>query len=132
MNNQIKSITLACGTAALLFMSGNVLSQESNDFKIDTVNSSKATVSNVKLLKTDKGYVIKGEVRNNVKSRTPIPGHVDISIIGKDGKVINTTSVPIYRISRKSLIAKFSKKLKKSPTVGSTIRIAHNNAPMWR
>jgi len=131
MKKQFKSITFLCSIAVLLFNSGYVLSQANMDFKIDTVNSKKANVSEVALVKTSDGYTIKGKVYNKVKNRsTPIPGHVDISVIDASGKTVNTTPASIYRISKKSQFAKFTQALKVSPAEGSVIRVTHHNAPL--
>ena len=130
MKKQLKSLSITCSTVVLLFASGNVFSQEAADFKIDTVNSKKANVSNIKLVKTKEGYVVKGQVRGTVKSRTPIPGHVDISVVDANGKTVNTTPASFYRTSKKSRFAKFQQVLNVSPAAGSSVRIAHHNAPM--
>jgi len=130
MKKQFKFLTVVCSTSVLLLVSGNALSQENADFKIDTVNSNKATVSNIKLQKNNESYILKGKVYNTVKSRTPIPGHVDISVIDANGKTVNTTPVSIYRSSKKAQFAKFKQVLKVSPTTGSTIRVTHHNAPL--
>jgi len=131
MKINIKPLAIVSCQAALLFVTLNVQAQVNSDYKIETVNSNKANVSQVNLVKTENGYVVKGKVYNRVKNRTtPIPGHVDISVVDASGKVVNTTPVSIYRISRKSRFAKFKQGLKVSPVEGNTIRVAHHNAPL--
>jgi len=124
-------LIIVCSTSVLSLVSGNALSIESKEFKITTVESKKATVSSVVLLKTSDGYVIKGKVRSKIKNRIiPIPGHVDISILDSKGKTINISPASIYRITRKSRVARFKQKLKLAPSSGNTIRVAHHNAPL--
>ncbi len=131
MRKKYNLLIIVCSTTVLSLASGNALSVESKDFKINTVESKKATVSSVVLLKTNDGYVIKGKVRSKIKNRIiPIPGHVDISIIDSNGKTINTSPASIYRISRKSRVARFKQELKLAPSSGNTIRVAHHNAPL--
>lgn len=131
MKKYIKTLTFVCSTTVLIAVSGNAFSMESTEFKINTIESKKATISNVKLLKDDGSYVIKGKVHSKLKNRiTPIPGHVDISVVGADGKTINTSPVSIHRVSRKSRYARFELTLKVTPSTGNTIRVAHHNAPL--
>lgn len=131
MKKQLKLLTIISSTIALLIASENAFSIESSAFKIKTVNSKKAAITNVKLLKINEHYIIKGKVRNKLKSRiTPIPGHVDISVVGSNGKTINTSPVAIYRINKRSRFARFKQELKVTPSAGSSIRVAHHNAPL--
>jgi len=131
MKKQFKSLTLVFYTAMLFSVMNNAFAQKINDFKITTVNSNKANVAEVNLMKTSDGYVLKGKVYNKTKSRSiSIPGHVDISIVDTDGKILNTSTVAIYRMSRKSRFAKFSYTLKELPATDSSIRVRHHNAPL--
>jgi len=131
MKQYLKTLSIVCSTTVLVAVSGNAFSMESDEFKITTVESKKATISNAKLIKANGGFVIKGKVHSKLKNRiTPIPGHVDISVVGADGKTINTSPVSIHRVSKKSRYARFEQTLKVTPSAGNTIRIAHHNAPL--
>jgi len=131
MQTNIRKLIIICSTASLILVSGNVLSSESNEFIINSVASKKATISYVRLLNVDGKYKIKGKVHSKLKNRiTPIPGHVDISVVGNDGETINTSSVSIHRITKKSRYARFEKILKVIPSAGNTIRVAHHDAPL--
>jgi len=131
MKKHSKRLALVVSTTLSLFVTSNTSAQMNNDFKIDTVSSQKASVSQVSLIKTTEGYVLKGKVYNKIKNRSvPIPGHVDISIIDAEGKTIATNTASIHRISKKSRFAKFTYTLTESPVEGSSIRVRHHNAPL--
>ncbi len=134
MKKQFHLITTLSTIATLLLLSAPVLSKTENNIKFDLIESERAKVVNVSVIKKDATFKVRGKLRNKRTGRNvQIPGRVEISIIAADGSVVTTkktliqkiNSPAVHRRNVNSRYAYFQTVFKDTPASGSTIRIKH-------
>ncbi|MBZ0070138.1 MAG: hypothetical protein K8I04_00185 [Gammaproteobacteria bacterium] len=89
-----------------------------------------ATVRRVTVEQRGPDMEIRGEFSRRWPGRGPIPGHIDVSLIDRDGTALWEASLDYRRRSIKSRITVFHVKLEVEPPPGSTLRVLHHNAPI--
>lgn len=107
----------ACSTTSLV--------KEKNDITIERVDSKRASISHAYLSRTGDQISLRGEVKRRFTGRGPIPGHLHITLIDPQGKVIKEADIGYMRRNVKSSIATFNTKLPVDLTPGSTVQITH-------
>jgi hypothetical protein len=134
MKKQIQIITTLSTIATLFLISTSVFSKPDSDIKFDLIESERAKVVNVSVIKKDTTFKVRGKLRNKRTGRNvQIPGRVEISILSADGNVITTkktliqkiNSPAVHRRNVNSRYAYFQYVFKDAPPSGSTIRIKH-------
>lgn len=117
----IAAITLfgatACSTTSLV--------KEENNITIERVDSKGASISHAYLIHSGDKLSLRGEVKRRSTGRGPIPGHLHITLIDPQGKVIKEADIGYMRRSVKSSIASFNTKLPVDLAPGSKIQITH-------
>lgn len=98
---------------------------DNNTVKVEKVSSRWAKVTRVMVNQDDAGIVVRGEVQRWPPMRGPIPGHLNLEIIGPDGQMLEENTVGYHRRSYKSRYATFSTKIGTPLPAGSTIRVTH-------
>lgn len=93
--------------------------------KIERVNSSNAKIRHVYLTDTDDQMMIRGTLKRHSSGRGPIAGHLHITLLNPQGKVLKEADISYMRRHRKSSISHFSTKLPMKLMPGSTIKITH-------
>lgn len=98
---------------------------------IDKISSDEMEIRAVYVRKSDEGIDITGKVRfRRAMIGTP-PGHIDVTIIDPDGKVLYRTHTHYYRNgspTKKSDTFNFSSSIPLTPPRGSTLRLEHDAA----
>jgi len=107
----------ACSTTSLV--------KEENNIAIERVDSEGANISHAYLTRTDNQLLLRGEIKRRFTGRGPIPGHLHITLIDPQGKVIKEADIGYSRRNIKSSIATFNTKLPVDLTPGSTVQITH-------
>lgn len=97
-----------------------------NTVKIEKVSSRWAKVQFVRVVQEGDTVALRGEVRRWPTGRGPIPGHIDLEVIGPDGGVLEQATLNYQRRSVKSRYAGFHGTLDTIPPTGSTIRVIHD------
>ncbi len=125
-----------------LFLSGieGCLSQHpsvdrNEGFYVETVPSSRVSLSRIAVKRESAGIVILGEVRRRNTAFSGL-GHVDVAVISPDGAVIGQGNAPYFpRVlpktpgARKHPPSHFEVHLNCSPPRGTTIRVAYHGKP---
>lgn len=93
---------------------------------IERVDSSSSHIGKVNVTKSEKGIIIKGEIKKHPHVGGIIPGHIDIDIIGKDGKSKLSKAFKYSRKNNKSKISKFNFELGMDLESNDIIRITHH------
>lgn len=101
-----------------------------NTVQIEKVSSRWATVRSVNVVQEDGEVRMRGEVVRRPVGRGPIPGHIDLEVIGPDGITLEERMIDYHRGSVKSRYAKFHTVLKAAPP-GSTIRVMHDTRAVF-
>ena len=99
--------------------------KEKNDINIERVDSKGANINHAYLINTGDKLSLRGEVKRRFTGRGPIPGHLHITLIDPQGKVIKEADISYMRRNVKSSIATFNTKLPVDLTPGSTVQITH-------
>lgn len=102
-----------------------------NTVQIEKVSSRWATVRFVNVVQEDGEVTLRGEVVHRPVGRGPIPGHIDLEVIGPDGEIVEEAVIEYHRRSVKSRYATFHTTLKSAPAVGSKIRMTHDTRAVF-
>ena len=94
-----------------------------NIIAIERVDSKKASIGVVNITNAENVFKIQGEIRRRAKLRGAIPGHMDIELIGGDGKIITKL---FTNYSRGSYKAKFNLTLTDPPKEDYFVRVTHH------
>lgn len=97
-----------------------------NTVQIEKVSSTWAAVRFVNVVQEDGEVTLRGEVVRRPVGRGPIPGHIDLEVIGSDGDVLEEAVIGYHRRSVKSRYATFHATLNATPPRGSTVRVTHD------
>lgn len=95
---------------------------------VERESSRYALVTLVSAMQEGPDLLVRGEVRRRYGGRSPIPGHIDVQIVGPDGEMLEDASVGYHRHSAKWRSASFYVRLESVPPRGSTIRVQHDAA----
>ncbi|MDH5302194.1 MAG: hypothetical protein OEW58_12625 [Gammaproteobacteria bacterium] len=118
----VLGITLFAATACTT----TKLVKDENKITIERVDSNTANISHVYLKHSDGQLLLRGEVKPHQSSRrTPIPGHLHITLIDPQGKMLKEADISYMRRSVNSSKAFFSTELPVDLPPGSTIKITH-------
>jgi hypothetical protein len=101
-----------------------------NTVEIEKVPSQWAALRFVTVVQDGDKIELRGEVTRRPTGRGPIPGHIDLEVIGPDGIALETSTIDYHRGSVKSRYAIFHTTLKTAPP-GSTIRVTHDNRAVF-
>ena len=101
------------------------LEKKENDINIVGVDSKGASIRHAYFIRTDDQLFVRGEVKRHMTGRGPIPGHLHITLIDPQGKVIKEADIGYIRHNVKSSIADFNAKLPVDLAPGSTVQITH-------
>jgi len=107
----------ACTTTSLV--------KNENNITIERVDSKGVTISHAYLTHTGDQLSLRGEVKRRFSGRGPIPGHLHITLLDSQGKLIKEADIGYMRRNVKSSVAKFSTKLPVELSPGSTVKITH-------
>ena len=111
----------ACGAAPInMVRDGSV--------NVEYSSSHELHFSRVGVYQNDAGLIIAGELHKRGHGRGPIPGHIDIEIIGPDDAILASKSIHYHRGSLKSRRSQFSVEIPIDLPVNSTVRIMHDDA----
>lgn len=102
-----------------------------NTVQIEKVSSRWATVRFVNVIQDDSEVTLRGEVVRRPVGRGPIPGHIDLEVIGPDGEIVKESVIEYHRRSVKARQATFYTTLKPAPAAGSTIRVTHDTRAVF-
>lgn len=102
-----------------------------NTVQIEKVSSRWATVRSVNVVQEDGEVRLRGEVVRWPVGRGPIPGHIDLEVIGPDGEIVEEAVVKYHRRSVKSRHATFYTPLKTVPPPESIIRVTHDTRAVF-
>lgn len=94
--------------------------------EVEKVASSQATITSVRVIQEGEEMLIRGQVQRRPIGRGPIPGHIDLEVIGPDGGVLELATLDHHRRSVRSRYAEFHGTLTTTPPAGSTIRVTHD------
>jgi len=95
--------------------------------KIEKVSSAWGTIGFVNVIQEGEEVRLRGQVRRRPSGRGPIPGHIDLEVIGPEGNVLEKLVIDYDRPSPKSRYANFHAVLTATPPPGSTIRVTHDS-----
>lgn len=95
---------------------------------IEKESSRYAMITLVSAMQEGADLLVRGELRRRHGGRSPIPGHIDVQIIGTTGEMLADASVGYHRRSAKWRSASFYTRLETVPPPGSTIRVLHDAA----
>ena len=96
------------GSFCLLILSGcastpSITSQTALP-KVVIMPSRNVEISSTCVSKEDNAYVVKGLIKRNHTTHTPIKGHIDISLMDTDGKTVKEVCMPfVPRLHSKSI-----------------------------
>lgn len=107
----------SCTTSSLIKQDENIT--------IERVDSRAAAINHAYITRTKDGLSLHGELKRDLAGRGPIPGHLHITLVNPQGKVIKETDIGYMRRNVKSAIATFHAKLPIDLLPGSTVRITH-------
>ena len=101
---------------------------DEKNITIERVDSSASHIEKVNVTKSEKGILIRGEIRKHSHNRGPIPGHLDLEIIDEEGESKLISTVKYHRRGHKAKVAKFKVELDIVLEKGDVIRIMHHRA----
>ena len=132
MKFKFKTKTILSVIVSMTLLTGCATYKEYENDKeitIEKTDSIMAHITRVGLYKTEGNEIkLRGELKRKPYLLAPIPGHLDIELVGLKGKVIKQTQLNYRRKSTKSLISYFSISLPVEPALLSAVRIKHHNA----
>lgn len=94
--------------------------------EVEKVSSRQATMRFVQVVREDSEVVVRGQIQRWPVGRGPIPGHIDLQLIGPDGGSLERARIDDHRRSVKSRYAEFHVMLKTMPSAGSTPKVIHD------
>ncbi len=109
--------TTSCTTSNLVKQNENIT--------IERVDSKAAAINHAYITRTKDGLSLHGELKRDLAGRGPIPGHLHITLIDPQGKVLKETDIGYMRRNVKSSIATYHTKLPIDLLPGSKVRITH-------
>jgi hypothetical protein len=108
-------ILSACSTNAI----------KQNEMTIELVNSSDAIITRSDIQTKNAVMLLKGQVKRSFPGRYPVPGYLQIELVGDDGRVLKSTNITHKRKSIKARYAEFSVPLPDKMEKVNFIRITH-------
>lgn len=134
----------ACGTAiarvTTLWLAGALLAlaltscanfstdlSASDAVNVERLDSPDARIGTVFVGDNDGLLLVRGRLEKRHFGRSPIPGHLHIEVIGKDGSMLAEQVTRYYRQSGKSSVSRFSKELAVQPGNVRTVRVIHHD-----
>lgn len=93
---------------------------------IERVDSSRARIGSLYAGEINGQLIIRGRLKKRHAGRSPIPGHVRIEVLAKDGAVLEEGVVGYYRHSAKSGVSYFSQDFGVRPEDVRTVRVIHH------
>ena len=101
-----------------------------NTVKLEKIASQRAAWRLVRVVQDGDNIELRGEVTRRPVGRGPIPGHIDLEVIGPDGITREKAVIDYHRRSVKSRYAKFHTRLGAVPP-GSTVRVTHDTRAVF-
>ena len=93
---------------------------------IERVDSSRARIGSLYVGDSNGRLKIRGSLKKWHAGRSPIPGHLHIEVLAKDGAVLEEKVVRYYRHSPKSGVSYFSQEFDVRPSEVRTVRVIHH------
>jgi len=133
MKNQTRCIQPFVMVAAILAIPGcaSVQPGQSLDRRVVSVESEDsrvASIEQVTVYRTSTGSIIRGLVRKRFPTLGSVPGHIDVTLSDKQGKVIYQGTTPYSFNSLKSKTATFSINLLQAIEPGAHLTIRHDES----
>ena len=123
----IFTLTMAAATGMLLAgcATGSVAKQA--QISIERVDSSSVNITHAYLIKTEEGLSLRGELKRKLHSHGPVPGHVHVEVVSRNGEIIKAVDLDLSRKASSDHIAKFQTTLP-NEAAGNIVRIFHHDA----
>tara|TARA_R110002111_G_scaffold140716_2_gene206855 strand:- start:624 stop:962 length:339 start_codon:yes stop_codon:yes gene_type:complete len=103
---------------------------EQGDVSAQIIETHPITVKRVSIFRDPKGITVSGDVFRRHISVSPIRGHVDVELIGQDGKVLYEDTLRLrtrrVTISRRVIKGEFSVRWNFDLPVGAIVRVSHH------
>ncbi|MDH5766401.1 MAG: hypothetical protein OEZ38_10345, partial [Gammaproteobacteria bacterium] len=96
-----------------------------NNISIKRLDSKEAQITQTYLNVADNRLILRGQIKQKLHNRGPIPGHLHITLIDPNGQALMETDIGYLRNNVQSSTAKFSTEIPVHLSSGSTIKIAH-------
>jgi hypothetical protein len=93
---------------------------------IERIDSSKARIGSLYVGDSNGQLKIRGRLEKRHTGRSPIPGHLHIEVLAKDGAVLEEGVVRYYRHNPKSGVSYFSEAFDARPEDVRTVRVIHH------
>lgn len=93
---------------------------------VERLDSPKARIGSVFVGDKDGLLLVRGRLEKRHFGRSPIPGHLHIEVLGKDGLMLGQEITRYYRRSGKSSTSRFSREFSVHPEDVRTVRIVHH------
>lgn len=122
----LATFALAAGCA----MTGKDLARD-NTVKVEKIPSQWAALRVVNVVYDGDNVELRGEVTRRPIGRGPIPGHIDLEVIGPDGVILEESIIEYHRRNRNSRYAKFHTTLITALPPGSVIRVTHDTRTVF-
>lgn len=122
-------VAVAITASSLLASACAVLPKDTGreaEISIEALSSRYGVLRFIRVTRDESAAVVRGEVHRRWGMRGPIPGHIDIRIIGPEGVVLESATAGYHRRSVKSTSASFHVALNAMPPAGATVRVVHD------
>lgn len=93
---------------------------------VERIDSSKAEIGSLYVGGSNGRLVINGRLEKRYEGRSPIPGHVQIQMLAKDGAILEEAYVRHYRHNPESGASYFSQEFGVRPQDVRTVRVIHH------
>jgi hypothetical protein len=93
---------------------------------IERIDSSRARIGSLYVGDSNGQLKIRGRLKKRHTGRSPIPGHLHIEVLAKDGAVLEERVVRYYRHNPKSGVSYFSKEFDARPEDVRTVGVIHH------
>ncbi len=113
------AVLAGCATGKDLVRNGTL--------KVERIDSNRARLSSVYVRQEGEGIYVRGTLTKRSAGRSPIPGHVHITVFDPEGDVLGDTRTSYERTSGKARSARFYVRIPIELSNGSTLRVTHHS-----
>ncbi len=121
-------IRWSAGTLLILALSGcaSLPAALVDTVNVERLDSPRANIRSVYVGDNHGLLLVRGRLEKRRAGRSPIPGHLHIEVLGKDGLMLGQEMTRYYQRSRKSGISGFAREFSVPPGDVRTVRIIHH------
>jgi hypothetical protein len=118
------------GLAGILLLAGCSIqtnSVQNSAVPIERINSRSVTITHAQLQVEDNKLILRGEISNRFPTHAPMPGHLQIELISRNGNIFKQATIAYRRPNIKANTARFQLDIPFALSNFERIRVIHHD-----